>query len=62
MARVKAQKFQGSTCKGDCSGHRAGYNYALNGGAKYNYRSSSFTNGMRIARGLKPISTIRKKK
>lgn len=45
-------KFRGmSECKGDCSGHRAGYRYAKGGGTLPSRWSSSFNNGMRIALG-----------
>ena len=45
-------RFRGvSECKGNCSGHRAGYRYAQGGGTTPARRSSSFNNGMRIALG-----------
>lgn len=42
------KKFRGSVCKTDCSGHRAGYRYAMRGGATPSPHSSSFNSGMRI--------------
>lgn len=56
MARKRAKYFQGSRCKGNCSGHQAGADYVANGGTMYSRTSPSFNNGMRIAQGLKPIS------
>lgn len=59
-------KFRGlSTCKTDCSGHRAGYRYARGGGTTPAKRSSSFNNGMKIALGtFKPpaVAAMRAKK
>jgi hypothetical protein len=59
-------RFRGlSECKGNCSGHRAGYRYAQGGGTMPSRRSSSFNNGMRIALGTfraPPAAPRRKKK
>lgn len=56
-------KFRGlSTCKGDCSGHRAGYAYGRGGGTRPSRWSSSFNNGMRIALGTfrpQPVAAMR---
>ena len=41
--------YKGSSCKGDCGGHKAGYRYAMRGGRGLTFSSSSFNNGMRIA-------------
>lgn len=51
MARKKkkAPTYFGMNCKTDCSGHRAGRRYALNGGRTLTRSSSSFNEGMRIA-------------
>lgn len=46
--------FKGSQCKQTCKGHRAGYNYAKDGGSKYSPHSLSFNKGMMIAQGLLP--------
>lgn len=62
MARKKTLYFQGSACKTDCSGHQAGYAYALAGGTRPARGSTSFNNGMRIAQGLKPIKPRKKRK
>ena len=43
------KKYRGSVCKGDCSGHRAGYRYAKAGGTTPSPHSSSFNNGLAIA-------------
>ncbi|CAB4153514.1 hypothetical protein UFOVP641_4 [uncultured Caudovirales phage] len=40
--------FKGSRCKTKCGGHRAGWNYAKEGGTQLSSRSTSFNNGMRI--------------
>lgn len=49
MAR---QLYRGlSECKLDCSGHDAGYRYALFGGNQFSLWSDSFNNGMKIAQG-----------
>lgn len=40
-------KFKGSLCKQSCRGHRAGFNYAREGGRQMS-SSSSFNNGMMI--------------
>lgn len=45
--------FRGSPCKQTCKGHRAGYNYARNGGTQFSH-STSFNNGMKIYLGLLP--------
>jgi hypothetical protein len=42
------KKYRGSICKGDCSGHRAGYRYAKAGGVTPSPHSSSFNNGLAI--------------
>lgn len=42
-------KYYGSTCKGDCGGHKAGARYARGGGRKLSPYSSSFNKGMRTA-------------
>jgi hypothetical protein len=42
-------KFFGSRCTKDCGGHKAGYRYAMDGGAKPSNTSPSFNKGMRIA-------------
>ena len=55
MARRQVQRFHGSRCLGNCSGHAAGYAYAQSGGTQYSRNSPSFNNGMRIAQGLAPI-------
>jgi hypothetical protein len=39
--------FKGSPCKAACRGHRAGYNYARDGGRTAS-ASTSFNNGIRI--------------
>jgi len=41
--------YYGSTCKGDCSGHRKGASYVRKGGRKLSPHSASFNKGMRIA-------------
>lgn len=41
-------KYRGSTCKGNCDGHRAGARYARLGGRTLTRSSSSFNSGMRI--------------
>jgi len=40
--------YQGSQCKTDCGGHRAGASYARRGGRTLTSSSSSFNKGMRI--------------
>ena len=58
-------KYKGlSTCKGDCSGHRAGARYSRSGGATPSRSSSSFNNGMKIQQGtfVKPRKTRKKKR
>jgi hypothetical protein len=66
MARkLKQLRFQNlSACKGDCSGHNAGYNYANGGGSTPSPYSGSFNNGMRIALGtfVKPKRKRRTRK
>tara|TARA_R110000822_G_scaffold85530_4_gene200082 strand:- start:450 stop:641 length:192 start_codon:yes stop_codon:yes gene_type:complete len=42
-------KYRGSTCKGDCSGHRAGASYFRKGGRTLTRTSSSFNSGMRVS-------------
>jgi len=42
-------KYYGSTCKGDCGGHRAGARYVRGGGRKLSPHSASFNKGMRVA-------------
>lgn len=42
------KKFRGSVCTKDCSGHRAGYRYAMKGGVTASPSSSSFNSGMNI--------------
>ena len=61
-SRLRASYFQGSRCLTDCSGHQAGYDYANAGGTVPSGVSRSFDNGMRIANGLKPLPTIRRKR
>lgn len=56
MAKRAKYTFGGSKCRGNCSGHSAGWDYATNGGTQYSRYSPSFNNGMRIALGMKPIS------
>jgi hypothetical protein len=52
MARARVKKYKGkSTCKGNCSGHRAGAKYTRGGGTTPSDSSSSFNNGMAIAAG-----------
>ena len=46
---AKAPTYHGMTCKTDCSGHRAGRRYAMNGGRALTKSSRSFNEGMRIA-------------
>lgn len=41
-------KYRGSTCLGDCGGHRAGARYARSGGRTLTRSSASFNAGMRI--------------
>lgn len=53
-------KFRNSTCKIDCGGHRAGYNYALRGGRKPSKYSRSFNQGMKI--GIKAAKQRVKRK
>ncbi len=62
MARRRVQRFRGSRCSGNCSGHMAGYDYSQAGGAQYSRSSPSFNNGMRIAQGLAPIPQPTKRK
>jgi hypothetical protein len=40
--------FKGSLCKQKCGGHRAGWNYAKDGGSTPSKSSKSFNNGMKI--------------
>lgn len=60
-------KYSGSTCKTDCSGHRAGARYARRGGRTLTRSSSSFNKGMRIqqkrlkARGVRTRMSITKR-
>lgn len=42
-------KFFGSRCTKNCGGHKAGYRYAMGGGAQPSNTSPSFNKGMRIA-------------
>ena len=59
--------YRGSTCKTDCSGHRAGARYARNGGRSLTRSSSSFNSGMRIVqrtlkrKGVRTRMSITKK-
>ena len=48
MAAKKKNSYYGKTCKGDCSGHKAGARYARSGGRTLTKSSSSFNEGMRI--------------
>jgi len=50
MAKKKSggNTYYSSSCKGDCSGHRAGARYARGGGRSLTRSSSSFNSGMRI--------------
>lgn len=60
-------KYRGSTCKGNCAGHRAGARYARSGGRTLTRSSPSFNKGMRIAqrdlkrRGIRSRMSITKK-
>ena len=60
-------RYRGSTCKGNCAGHRAGARYARGGGRTLTRSSSSFNSGMRIAqrdlksRGIRTRMSITKK-
>lgn len=60
-------KYRGSTCKGNCAGHRAGARYARSGGRTLTRSSPSFNSGMRIAqrdlkrRGIRSRMSITKK-
>jgi len=59
-------KYRGSTCLGDCGGHRAGARYARSGGRTLTRSSPSFNKGMRIQQktlkkqGKKTRMSIRK--
>lgn len=47
---INELSFAGSRCTKDCSGHKAGYRWAMRRGAnKCNSRSQSFNNGCNIA-------------
>lgn len=44
-------KFKGYSCKTSrCLGHKAGYDYAKNGGSRPSDHSNSFNQGMEAAR------------
>ena len=52
--------FGGSRCTKDCSGHKAGYRWALRKGASNcNSHSQSFNNGCNIAAKQRQAGTIR---
>lgn len=52
--------FGGSRCTKDCSGHKAGYRWALRKGASSaNSHSPSFNNGAAIAGNQKKAGVVR---
>ena len=53
-------RFRGSTCKTNCGGHRAGFNYARRGGSKRSPNSNSFNKGMGIYKGTYRPRQVRK--
>lgn len=54
-------KFRGSVCKGNCSGHRAGFRYARSGGRSSSPYSSSFNKGLGIQRGTYKPRLVKKR-